>query len=139
MLAIMKVVAEIFLLRELEFSWEENFRCHLEYDGMFPCLATKQTLELVALYQLQDQFGGDNHCLPHPQLNCLQLIKHVACYPVLIKVPLDDLLTWFSQGVDKVTSNHLAWETPCPSLCKCARHLLSHHAPAGAWYFVDTN
>ena len=24
------------------------------------------------------------------------------------------------------------------SQCKCARHLLSHHAPTGAWYFVDT-
>ena len=23
--------------------------------------------------------------------------------------------------------------------CKCVMHLLSHHAPTGAWYFVDTN
>ena len=22
--------------------------------------------------------------------------------------------------------------------CKCVMHLLSHHAPTGAWYFVDT-
>ena len=24
------------------------------------------------------------------------------------------------------------------SMCKCIMHLLSHHAPTGVWYFVDT-
>ena len=88
-----------------------------ECSGVFPCPATERTLELVALYQLLDRFGGDNHRLLHPQLpelNRLQLSKRVACYPVPIEA-LDDLLTWIAQGVDKVTSDHLAWERPCPS------------------------
>ena len=25
----------------------------------------------------------------------------------------------------------------CIYYCKCVMHLLSHHAPTGAWYFVD--
>ena len=27
---------------------------------------------------------------------------------------------------------------PYDAVCKCVMHLLSHHAPTGAWYFVDT-
>ena len=32
-----------------------------------------------------------------------------------------------------------AGESLHQGMCKCAMHLLSHHAPTGAWYFVYTN
>ena len=41
-------------------------------------------------------------------------------------------------AISDVANSDSSLET-CAILCKCARHLLSHHAPTGAWYFVDTN
>ena len=31
----------------------------------------------------------------------------------------------------------LGLEREVVDTCKCVIHLLSHHAPTGAWYFVD--
>ena len=34
-------------------------------------------------------------------------------------------------GVDDTVANRMSGD------CKCVMHLLSHHAPTGAWYFGD--
>ena len=125
-------------------------------------LNTEQVLDLYTATH-SHPIGQDNArfmCLPEE--NCVQIIEmlcmgvtheHIVRNVPLLQLRVIQLRTPNSGSILRINPDptpRLTPESPigmtlCHSIsdpwippCKCVMHLLSHHAPTGAWYFVDT-